>query len=93
MKRLKPIICIFITLFVIGSGISVLSASTKAEPGNTLEAWIGNRVDIITIGGGDNYYRVKLLSVVAGNPSGVIIEDDGAKTFIYHDKIFSIKAK
>ena len=93
MKCLKPIICILITLFVIGSGISVLWASTKAGPGDTLEDWIGNKVDILTIGGGDNYYRVKLLSVVAGNPSGIIVENNGTKTFIYHDKIFSIKAK
>ncbi len=93
MSRSKTIICILITVFVIGTGISVLWASTKAGPGDNLEAWIGNRVDIITIGHKDNYYRVKLLSVVAGNPSGIIVEDEGTKTFIYHDKIFSIKAK
>ena len=93
MRKSKTIICILITLFVIGAGISVLWASTKAGPGDTLEDWIGNQVDILTIDGGDNHYRVKLLSVVAGNPSGIIVEDNGMKTFIYHDKIFSIKAK
>ena len=93
MRRSKTIICILITLFVIGSGISVLWASTKAGADDTLEEWIGNQVDILTIDGGDNYYRIKLLSVVAGNPSGIIVEDNGIKTFIYHDKIFSIKAK
>ena len=93
MRKSNSIIFIIITMFVIGFGISVLWSSTKAESGGTLEAWIGNRVDIITIGHKDNYYRVRLLSIETGNPSGVIVEDDGNKTFIYHDKIFSIKAK
>jgi len=62
MRRSKTIICILITLFVIGTGISVLWASTKAGAGDTLEEWIGNQVDIITIGGGDNHLGTTRLS-------------------------------
>ena len=93
MKQSKIIMCILISVCVIGIGISVLWALTKPESVHSLEGWTGKTVDIISTIQGSNYYSVRLLSVAKGNPSGVIIEDKGVKMFIYHYKIVSIRLK
>ena len=92
MKLNKSIKYISITLLVIGFCVSVLwGGSLQAGSGDTLKDWVGNTVDVLTENPADNYYRVKLISIVDGNPSGVIVEGSGSRIFIYEDNIDSIK--
>lgn len=91
MNWSKSIKYILIILLSIGFCVSVLWASTQVGSGDTLEGWIGNKVDLLTKNQVDNHYRVKLISIINGNPSGVIVEGKGTKTFVYSDNIISIK--
>ena len=91
MKLSKSIKYISITFLVIGLCVSVLWGSLQAGSGSTLEDWVGSTVDVLTENPTDNYYRVKLISIMDGNPSGVIVEGSGSRIFIYEDNIDSIK--
>lgn len=90
MNWSKSIKYILITLISIGFCVSVLWASTQVGSGDSLEGWIGNTVNVLTKNQVNNHYRVKLISIIKGDPSGVIVEGRGAKTFIYSGNIISI---
>ena len=70
MKLNKSIKYISITFLVIGFCVSVLwGGSLQAGSSDRLKDWVGNTVDVLTENPADNYYRVKLISIVDGNPS------------------------